>query len=640
VIVIDDSPSMNASGGSRVPIEQVRQDVMAFLRDISRERPGDSVTLLVASQPRQPIVNGRFVNERSEEELMLAVERIEASDREARYEECLRQIEEQKDKTALNRRVYVLSDLMARDWRAPLSAEETGLFDRIAALGDAGIPVMLVDAGERVGGNVGVRDVTVSEPVIAKGVAVRYRAVVKNFSDEEVRDVTVSFAAGTASRQAKTIDRIGAQEEESATFAFTALDAGPLPIAVTLPPDSLLNDNTRYFAANVQPGLRVLVVDDEYAPDTFSAPSAFLNLALAPPGTAASGVLVETVTGNEFETRELAPYRVVVLAAAYRVSEERAAGLAAWVREGGGLVAFLGREIDPDSYNEFLYAEGEGVLPCRVTTARPRGDPDKREWVNLAVDAPNHPVAQVFAGANNPFLQRVKVFRWWPLAVGAADAGADDAGTAVLAHLTNPEQTPFFCEKRFGEGRVFVVGTSPDDRWSNWPADASYVVTVLEMVRHAGRPKVADTTLPLAAPIRLTVDPARHGLDVTVQPPAPRSAALTRAMPEGVAMQAVYNETFTRGFYELTLASQTDSGDERIVYAFNTDGEEGDLRRVAKDYFKRSVAKAGATLANRLSSSSTAAEQVRQEFWRLILVVLLLTLGAEQALAWLFGARR
>ena len=63
----------------------------------------------------------------------------------------------------------------------------------------------------------------------------------------------------------------------------------------------------------------------------------------------------------------LANHHVVMLANVYRVSEPAVESLERFVRRGGGLIAFLGDQVDPDLYNAALYRGGEGLLPGELS---------------------------------------------------------------------------------------------------------------------------------------------------------------------------------------------------------------------------------------------------------------------------------
>jgi hypothetical protein len=185
-----------------------------------------------------------------------------------------------------------------------------------------------------------------------------------------------------------------------------------------------------------------------------------------------------------------------------------------------------------------------------------------------------------------------------------------------------------------------VLTSSPDTAWNNWPSDASYVVTCLELARYAGRPLAGERQLDIGAALSLPVDPARHQLDVRVQPPAPRSAATVRAAPSGSDMLAEYRETDHAGFYEVTLTSHEQKPPEVRLFAVNPPADEGDARRLDLDDFENRLRKDDIELVRKLGAGSATAETVKQEFWRVILALLFLALCAEQVLAWLFGMRR
>jgi hypothetical protein len=293
--------------------------------------------------------------------------------------------------------------------------------------------------------------------------------------------------------------------------------------------------------------------------------------------------------------------------------------------------------VDDVGYNELLHLEGKGLFPLKLVQIA--GDETERKWVGMTLKTPNHPVLKVFQGVQNPFLERVKVFRWWR---GAAPVEEISAGRSrILASLTDTDDTPLLVERFVGDGRVLAMATSTDVEWNSWPSDPSYVVSVLEMARYMARATTGRGMLSVGVPLRHTLDPVLHQTEARISTPKDPEGVSLQAIPseDGSAMVLSYDEVDRSGFYRLGL-KRRDGGEDTVLFGSNIDPREGNLRRVDLEPFRTRVSEAGVDVVRGEEILSRGDEGSRTEFWRRVLVALVLVLCAEQFLAWWFGRRR
>jgi len=478
--------------------------------------------------------------------------------------------------------------------------------------------------------------VTVRDKTIVAGVPVRFDVTVSNYGPVDVTDAEVSLTAGTAVPLRSPPFEVPAGRHASVPFTFTFADPEATGVRAETPADTVPRDNVRYFAAQVHRGVPVLIVDGEPSSEYGDAEAFYLDRALAPPGEITSGNDVRIVSENQFEDMLLDEYQVIVLANVYRVTEGRATALAQWVKAGGGLIIFLGDQVDEMVYNEKLAGEA-GLFPLVLETIR--GDETENRWVHLNPEAVNHPVLEVFAGAENPFLSRVKFFRWWGGTVPKERLASGQS--RVLATFSDADASPAIVEQRVGDGRVLVCTSAADAEWSNWPADPSYLVTVLEMMRHAERPMTGETGLAVGAPVRLDIDPARYAGGVVVEGPGGGETVSVQAVPtaDPTRMRLTYEDTDSRGFYRLRLRTHDGEEDARL-FAANVEATEGDLTPADTEAFRRALEGTDVRLLEGRDYMGEGPSGARSELWRPLLVALLVVLFAEQVLAWWFGKRR
>ena len=608
IVLLDDSPSTQLTRGAENVFDRSKQAVIQLAESIATEKPEDTLTVILTSRPTQPLINGHVLEvsrggeggalgESSQRQIDL-LKQLEPSDKAAEIDKALMAVADHLDETegsgALNRSVYVVTDMREHDWPSMDRGRQGAVARALTQVNERADAISVVDLGDEPEPNLGIVDLQPHEQLLVAGVQSQFNVTVHNYGPGEARDVRVMFTAGDAVQQEKSIEVIPAHADRTVAFTFTfresaegaddpieleeallGVDGGqPVEarwsqtfaanVTAEIEADALPADNRRVYGANVRRGVGVLIVDGDPAGIGGLAESHFLSRVLDPSRevdlTGYRMTRLEEVLPAEFN---LDPYQVVILANVYQVDEEAAEKLRQWVADGGGLLMFMGDQVDPAIYNEQL---GEtGLLPGTVVELR--GDQMQRDWVLPASQAANHPVTRLFAGAGEAVLSGVKVFQWWGLEVdGEADEGEtpllgaavdeDDAaqGAAdgegefaadpasrirVLARLTDPAGSPFIIEKGIGDGRVLVVTTSADDDFTLWPSHPSYAITLIEAVRHLARESGGQTQLRVGDALVWPIDLNRFQASAMIQPPgAGQTVTVQAAEPTADAAAA------------------------------------------------------------------------------------------------------
>jgi len=672
IILIDNSLSMTARSGTRTAITDAQRHVTDLIGSLARNDTDDSITLLITSQPSQPLLRGERIDDDTVDDLVRQVENIEASDAPAPLDAALLALEKTVAvrQGELNRVVYIVTDLRQRDWEtAPAGASEEDTADSQGALAATldrlsrqANGCYIVDVGSGQTSNLAIAGFDAEEKALVAGVPARLNVTVRNHGPQDAGNVEVRLTAGESVPLIERVDTIRSQQEATVTFNYTFRKA-PLDSDSQLPPvplraevvtgregceDFLSADDTRYFAARVVRGLPVLVVDGDPSAVFGRRESFFLARALAPPGDALSGIALDIVTENEFESLPLENYQVVFLANLYRLTAEQCQKLEKWVRAGGGLAIALGDQIDEQLYNETLYAGGKGLLPAQLIGIR--GDESERRWVHLRVDQAQHPVMRVFDGENNPFLDAVLVFRWWQVELSGGEeiatqtAIAGQQGVSIPARYTDAEGSPALVEQALGDGRVVLITTPVDGDWTNWPADPSYVVSMQQLARYLAPPTSAAGNLSAGAPIAYPVDLTRYQREAVIRLPDESTQPVQAEPGDQQESSTLWGIEFSgavqRGFYRLELTPKLADETEPVLFAANIAPDEGDLRQADVQQLKRQFKDVPVQFVSGSASLSLEAVGAKWEIWPWIVGALLGVLALEQVLGWAFGRNR
>lgn len=296
---------------------------------------------------------------------------------------------------------------------------------------------------------------------------------------------------------------------------------------------------------------------------------------------------------GEFDTRTLSRYRWVIVDDIGAIDAALETALADFVRAGGGLLAFAGQRTASLTRMPLL---GNDISGASIGVA------DGRFLAVGQVDTA-HPLL-----ANTEGWYAVNVSQTLPIQAAAPDQ--------VLARLDNGD--PFIVERRIGQGHFLLVAGGLENQWNDLPIRPVFVSFMIEAARY------------LSAVERLQQSFAAGDL----LPLAQAGAASGQVVdPDGENVLSLADTTRAQrinlrktGFYEV----YTREG--QYLVAVNTDPRESLLAPIDAATLGRWEGAIGAADTTR---EAVAPElQARPyELWHALLLILVLVLIAESALA-------
>jgi len=637
VILLDDSHSMRAGQGNRSAFDSARARVKALIEQLHDERSGDTVTILLGSDPRaadEKLTRAPIASAQAKKRVLDRLAKLRVSDGSldipTTIDALLEGIGDENARVVL----HIVSDFRRRDWAGPDGALHPSVLEALARFSRRG-EVSLVDVGSARAANIGVVDLAPRGRAVISGVPATFVASVKNHGGEEVGNVQVTFRFGDKVLLPVRIEgtiQPGETREVTATFTFPR--EGSAVVTAEVPSDVLPGDNIRRRVVSVRKAMRFLLVDGEPEHEDFRAETDFLAAALMPPGKITSGIEVDPVSEQAFSGRELEDYDGVFLCNVYRLPKDRIERLKEFVRNGGGLVFFLGDQVDPSVYNTLFFRadekSGEGLLPLRLAEVEGTSD----SYVMLTAPSVDHPVVRVLRGMNR-IVFRTAAFKRW-IRCDEPVAGSD---ARVILGFSDDAASPALAEKSFGKGRVLLYTSSADDEWSNFPKSPLFLLLMQETARYIVKPDSEDSTLVVGAPVVVEFNPRRMQRHATLTPPKELGSTplrLTLRAVEGSSrLQFRYDATTVAGTYTLRL--KTPEGEEIVrPYVHNVDPSEGDLRRTEA---QRIVSQIPGARLERIGEAGEfdTEDSDRTEFWRTLVFALIAAAAIETLLAWRFS---
>ncbi len=483
------------------------------------------------------------------------------------------------------RRVYLVSDFRRKDW-----SEATSLRQQISDLAAGGAEVHLVHCADPPPANLSILHLRPAGGAVAAGVEFFLELAVHNFGQREVRDVVVQLEEDGHRRPAVVFDAIGPAETAARKIRVSFPAAGQHTVSARLEDDSTQADNVRYRVVRVTDTQPVLLVDG--APRARDA--YFVATALAPGGTAVTGLSPVIHPPSYLRTAtDLDKYAAIYLLNIDELAEAAVDAVRQFVRDGGGVVFFLGERCNSAVVNAQLFRDGNGLFPLALGVPTNLIETRDPESPDLIVDE-RHPVFSGFAQRNNTFLDQVRVYRYFSVrdepSVGSSSPAKRESRTPdtarVIVKLRNG--APLVVEKPFGEGRVVAVLTkaSPEEtslgQWNTWAqGNPSFVVTLLELQSYLARSGRSVREHLVGWPLSVPFDGQRYTGKVRFRlPPGADQQTVdvdAEQGPEGLV--AICRDVSTSGIYRLELVTREGEQENEFV-ACNVAAEEGDLHRL------------------------------------------------------------
>jgi hypothetical protein len=227
--------------------------------------------------------------------------------------------------------IYVFSDFQKSNWQ-DVGALPAGVVCRLRPVAPEPIDNVAITAAR----------LSPSEPVI--GETLEIIGTVFNCTPRP-REESVRLELGEFTRETRV--KVPPFGTADAAFNLSLSLPGFFAAKLSLRPDDLVEDNTRWLLVHVSQALRILLVSDTDESDARSA-AFYISRALAPSPQAAPGLTLIRRRSQDADRGVLETSDVFVLAAPAILSQEAGEIIARRVKEGARLMVFLDGPTAPD----------------------------------------------------------------------------------------------------------------------------------------------------------------------------------------------------------------------------------------------------------------------------------------------------
>jgi len=245
------------------------------------------------------------------------------------------------------------------------------------------------------------------------------------------------------------------------TFRFVPEKTGFQQAYIQLEEDDFLEDNRHYFSFYIPESLPVLLIGAR------KQDFHFLQLALTPERQGNSPIKISGITFNKMNEQRLENFDVVMMTNVPRIEASFAAKLQGYVKNGGGLMVFLGPDVDLRNYNTTLQQK----LHLPELTQSLTGTAD--QFLSFGRIDFSHPLFRgIFEDKKVVESPHVRV------AIGVQSQKPLDK----IIEYSNKQ--PFLFESDFGKGHVLYVTTGIGNDWSDLTVRGLFVPLVNRAVMY------------------------------------------------------------------------------------------------------------------------------------------------------------
>lgn len=564
-------------------------------------------------------------------------------------------VQAEHDPTQSSRKILVLTDGQAADWRLE---DEFGWkrLREVLSLAPVRTDIETVWLGDNAAptaaGNIAIENITVGSSIVGRGQLAPLTVQLKNYGETTHPASRLTWKVDGVEKFDEEVDSIDAGQTIQANWQTTFDTPGTYEVTcVVESDDELLADNRADLVVEVVEQIPIVIVEDAFELAEMQQDSYFVQAALGwingDPLDHTSIYVPTLVSPDELGTVDLASQRVVVIPNLTRMDDDVVDRLTDFVNAGGGLWIGLGPRTDIDSFNHALFADASGLSPLRIDRIVDSGSTVNEE-LGEQVDAESsqrdvridpfrseHPATRQLADDKQLDLADALIQRRFQFLTSER---TDEL--SVLLRLNNGQ--PLAVENFVGRGRVIVQAVPLRLQWSDLARTQSFVVMVRDWIDYLAQPRATQFNLQPGEPIVMKLQEST--LDVASQSgdEAP-TALLTTPAGNAIELAAEYRDdgmvfrtsrTRLPGQYALEIGLT----DQKIPFHVQRDNAESDLRRLSADAEKQiAIACTPDPSPERLAATASTQSD---PLWPYLLIGLIMLITGELVLSGVLARER
>ena len=378
VIVLDDCLSMGYRTDGRTALDTGKQAAAEILRGTGAQ---DAVTFLTTTPQSAPLVREASLSDPSK--LLAKIDALNPNDAACNWPATFKTIDDAlSTATFPQKEVILITDLRRAGW----SNEVTALANHWAALG---VEARVIDVGSRNTSDVSLARFIQEDSIALPGAPLKLTASIRNDTTAAIEGAQAVLSVDGQSRPV-LLPPLAAGAATDLPLSVSLNSPGQHTLRLALPDDALNGDNSRFLSVNVREKLDLLMLDGRMGGGAFESAGDFLQVAFT---VGQDSWHVQRFGDSEPQAAHPPASDVAVFVDAAALTPAAITEYEKAVRNGMGLMIFVGEQVDPQLYNDRLYRNGAGLLPMRLD--RVLDGPVKGLVVEGFSDSPLAPLAKI-----------------------------------------------------------------------------------------------------------------------------------------------------------------------------------------------------------------------------------------------------
>jgi hypothetical protein len=631
IIVLDNSLSMEREAGEESRFDEAISAVTGLIEDLP---DGETVRVLLASPyPIWATAGSLRVEAGSREQLADQLHGLEtAGGRSDLLAALFTALQAERPPTLDSRRIVLVTDGQASDW----SFDDEVNWQRFReSLKSAPLPTDLeiieLSEEQEPRNNLAVQNLRGSRAVVGVDQVITLGAQIVNLGSGASSPETIQWSIGGETTLESDVPAIEGGKVYDVFLQHSFSEPGLYAVDCRLDADDVLRaDNEATTIIEVVESIPILLTESSPGLAEMQRDAFFVGAAL---GWIDGGPLDEhsvysprVIDPDDLSFTELSGQHAVVIPNFQSLSQEAVERLEEFVDQGGGLWIALGPRTDAAGFNQFLFADGNGLSPLAIDRISEQTDSvGETSGIGINPFQREHPATAHLTDSQKLDIGDVTVETRWRFR--PAPEGRE---TSVLLSLTNGE--PLAVEKYYGRGRVIVQAVPLRMQWSDLARSQAFVVMTGEWMSYLTAPRAVQHNLAPGEPI--IVERSDEGLSSAIlNTPQGDEVELTASMREGrVVFQS--GRTALPGDYTLELGT----AGETIPFHVRRDEAESDLTRLSADDRKLFAELTG--LWQDATADGFRGTTQSEPVWPLLLMLLIALMAGELILSGIIARER
>ncbi len=631
IIVLDNSLSMERRAGE----ESRFNEAISAVNDLIEDLPdGDTVRVLLASPyPIWATAGSLRVEVGSREPLADQLHSLETAGGSSDLLAALfTAVQAERPPTLDSRRIVLVTDGQANDWNFD---DEISWRRFCETLKSAPLPtdleILELSSEGEPRNNLAVQNLKGSKMVVGVDQVITLSAQIVNRGNVTSSPETVQWSLSGETTLENAVPSIEGQGAYDVFWQHSFSEPGSYAVVCRLDADDALGaDNEATTIIEVVESVPILLTESSPELAEMQRDAFFVGAAL---GWIDGGPLDErsvytprSIDPGDLSFMELSDQHAVVIPNFQLLSQEAVERLEEFVNRGGGLWIALGPRTDAQRFNQFFFAEGNGLAPLAIDRISEHTDSEgETSGIGINPFQREHPAIAHLTDSQKLDTGDITVETCWRFR--PAPEGRE---TSVLLSLTDGE--PLAVEKYYGRGRVIVQAIPLRMQWSDLAQSQAFVVMTQDWMSYLTGPRAVQHNLAPGEPI--VVERPVEGLQSAIlNTPQGDEVELTPSVREGrIVFQS--GRTALPGDYTLEFGT----AGETIPFHVRRDEAESNLTGLSADERKLFAELTG--LRQDRTADGFRGTTQSEPVWPLFLMLLIGLMAGELILSGIISRER